>query len=62
MDASDLADEAWGGEGGDGDKPMAKDAGNPELEAYMAKLGRALKSGDFAAAAKAFSGAMEACG
>lgn len=62
MRAQDLADAALGDD--EPMKPMADDAGGDdiELEAHMTRLMKALKSGDTAAAAKAFRGAMEACG
>jgi hypothetical protein len=61
MRAQDLADAAVG------DEPMGDDEGDTgdadvELEAHMTRLMKALKAGDAAAAAKAFRGAMEACG
>lgn len=68
MKAQGLADKAWSSMGGGdnstdtGDLPPDDAGTNEELVAQMGKLSAALKAGDDEAAAKAFEGAMEACG
>lgn len=65
MRADFLADKAFGGdtkaEGEDMPMGDPTTGGNPELEAQMSKLLKAIATKDTAAMAAAFEGAKEAC-